>query len=446
MAQALAQALHGQEFRSLTQSAVLDRIMPLTNSLPRRPRELWYAIAGVTEAVSGRRIRRLDFGGISSWLAALYPEGPWPAAFIGASNGAAVHLGAAVGAPFLPQTFLCPVRRLGGDPDDARAGFKDGQPVVQALLETLPDISVHHMHDPNQDRLMLQTMSYFRLKHRRLPAPYRDALVRWLPAGATLYLLDCTKRWPVTRTSPHSVFQFGAMGGATLEEYFRGGPRARSYFARYRSRRERWEPPEPNDEAPEAEWGFEPELRADLVALAREREWRLVTIRFEEPEELSIVAARLHRSWYGDNGLPRLIADSFVLTAPLRTQRLRAVPFWLMFATEPSAERLRRFLDQEGPFRAVDLMLFSHGTEGIGLAPVAAWQTLAQRGQTPGRLLGVDPSEYPRDFATFARFHRDLETLGPVHEPPPRLNLTEFEALLRRHAAGTGVTLETATV
>ena len=65
---------------------------------------------------------------------------------------------------------------------------------MEGLLQAHPDIAVHHMQDPVQDRLMLHSMGYYRLKHRRLPASYRDALARWLPRGATLYIVNCTKR------------------------------------------------------------------------------------------------------------------------------------------------------------------------------------------------------------------------------------------------------------
>jgi hypothetical protein len=130
---------------------------------------------------------------------------------------------------------------------------------------------------------------------------------------------------------------------------------------------------------------------------------------------------------------------SFVLMAPLRAQRLRAIPFWLLFGVQPSADRLARFLDVRPDFDQVDLFLFSHGTEGVGVAPIEARRRLAGRGRRPGRLLGVDPSRYPRDFATFARFRRGLEALGPVREAPPPLASSRFEALLREHAAAHGV-------
>jgi len=232
MARALGSFLHGEEFDSLTGSPTLDRLLSLVNLLPRRARESFYAFAGTVEAVPAREVHQLDVGRIAAWLAGGYPDRAYPAAFIGSSNGALVHLAAALGAPWLPQTFMCPVRHFGTDPDDPRLGFAAGRPIVEALLAAAPEMAVHHMHDPNQDRLMLQTMSYYRLKHRRLPPAYREALARRLPRGATLYIVNCTKRWPVTRTSARSVFQFGALGGATTEEYQKGGERVRAYLAR----------------------------------------------------------------------------------------------------------------------------------------------------------------------------------------------------------------------
>jgi hypothetical protein len=436
MARALGRFLHGREFASLTGSAALDMLIRRINLLPRRPRERFYAVSGAIEALPQRRVPRLDLDRIAAWLAGLYPDRRYDAAFIGSSNGALVHLAAALGVPWLPQTFLCPVRQFGIDPDEPRAGFVAGRPIVEMLLRAHPDIAVHHMHDPNQDRLMLQTMSYYRLKYRRLPSAYRNALERWLPRGATLYVVDCTRRWPVLRTGARSVFQFGALGGMAADEYFRGSPRLRDYLARYRAGRARWDPPEPDEEAPEAEWGFDPALREELLEMVHSRGWRLVEIRFAEPEALSGIAARLYQSWYreaGYDGPLRLLADSFVLMMPLRTQRLRAVPYWLLFAVASSAARLAHFLEAQPRFEEVDLFLFSHGTEGVGVAPIEAWRALAGRGYRPGRLLGVDPARYPRDFATFARFSGDAARLGPVHPPLAPLSPARFEALLRAH-------------
>jgi hypothetical protein len=113
-----------------------------------------------------------------------------------------------------------------------------------------------------------------------------------------------------------------------------------------------------------------------------------------------------------------------------------------VFCTDPSAETLRRFLDTES-FDEIDLMLFSHGTEGVGVTPIAKWRALLERSRREGRFLGVDTRRYPRDFATFARFGRALAELGPQMEPPPPMTLSQFEAGLRAHGPLHGVQMRT---
>lgn len=435
MALALADYLHGRPFTSPSQSPLLDRVMPAFNLLPRRAREWAYSIGGMTEGIDARRARHFDMERVAEWLVGLYPERPYPAVFVGSSNGALTHLAAALGVPWLPQTFLCPIRAPFSDPDDAQRGFEKGRPIVDALLAADSRIAVHHMQDPNQDRLMLRSMSYFRLKYRALPLGYREFLLRNLPRGATIYVDACSRSWPVTRTSERSVYQFGATGGATEDEYLHGGARVREYLARYGRARTHWRPPEPNDVSPEAEWGFDTALADDVAALARQMDWRVVRINFYEPEALSFAAAAIHREWYRDAGIrpTRLIVDSFLLMDPLTTLELHALPFWLLFCVEPSADALQRFLDAEGPFDEIDLMLFSHGTESIGLASIERWRALLDKATRSGRFIGVDTARYPRDFATFVQFGRALARMQPRSAVPPAMTLARFETLLRQH-------------
>ncbi|WP_217283286.1 hypothetical protein [Paraburkholderia sp. NMBU_R16] len=441
MVQALAASLRGKAFSSLSQSPWLDAAMPAINRLPRTGREWAYAIGGMSEGITARAARRLDIERIAQWITDAYPTRPYRAAFIGSSNGALVHLAAAMGVPWLPQTFLCPVRAAPSDPDDARQGFEAGRRIVDSLLEADPRIAVHQMQDPNQDRLMLRTMRYFRLKHRALPLAHREFLLRSLAPGGTLFVIECTRSWPVTRTGDRSLYQFGATGGATEDEYLRGGPRVREYLARYGCTRHRWEPPEPNDVAPEAEWGFDAALHDDIVELAQQMNWRVVEIRFRSPESMSFAAAAIYRTWYRSLGIEatRLVVDSFILMDPFTTLRLRAIPLWLLFCVEPSARALERFLSGTAPFDEIDLMLFSHGTESIGLASIARWRALLDRAARAGRFVGVDTARYPLDFATFARFARALAQARPLHDPPPLLAPADFEALMHRHGRVFGI-------
>jgi hypothetical protein len=118
------------------------------------------------------------------------------------------------------------------------------------------------------------------------------------------------------------------------------------------------------------------------------------------------------------------------------------MPFWLVFCVDRSAEVLREFLDGEPAFDEIGLMLFSHGTEGVGVAPIEEWRRLLSRARHRGYFLGVDESRYPRDFATFIRFHRALAELGTPFELPPPLSLRHFEDLAGRYGPRWGIRLE----
>jgi hypothetical protein len=86
-------------------------------------------------------------------------------------------------------------------------------------------------------------------------------------------------------------------------------------------------------------------------------------------------------------------------------------------------------------------MLFSHGTEGIGLASIDQWRDLVSRGGK-GRFLGVDEDRYPRDFATLIRYHQDLARIGPVEGIPSPLAPQRFEALATRYGPRFGITVD----
>lgn len=88
---------------------------------------------------------------------------------------------------------------------------------------------------------------------------------------------------------------------------------------------------------------------------------------------------------------------------------------------------------------AIDLMLFSRGTKSIGLAPIGRWQGLLKQAIREGRFIGVDKERYPRDFATFVRFHQALTRLGSMQTPPPALTLPFFESALGAHGTAHGV-------
>jgi hypothetical protein len=149
---------------------------------------------------------------------------------------------------------------------------------------------------------------------------------------------------------------------------------------------------------------------------------------------LSPLVADLYRWWYRQLGRPdrRLLVESFILLEPYWALRTAAVPLWTVFCVEPAAAAAEQYVDQAAPpYADLGLMLFSHGVDSIGVAPIERWRALLRRAPR-GRFLGVDPRAYPRDFATFARYHPAARCQpGPRWPLPAPLPLNALDAFLR---------------
>ena len=81
-------------------------------------REQVYIWSGRFEAIHPRQLPYVNMDLVDQDLIRLYPPRKYPALAIGSSNGAATHLWAALGIPWLPQTLLIPVARSGCHPDE----------------------------------------------------------------------------------------------------------------------------------------------------------------------------------------------------------------------------------------------------------------------------------------------------------------------------------------
>jgi len=343
---------------------------------------------------------------------------------IGSSSGAATHLAALAGVPWLPQTMLVPVRHGGLDPDEPRAAVRGLAAARGAFLAANPQVGLHHMHDANQDRLMIRRMAYFRFKHRRLPAAYAEFLRAHLQPGGTVVVSDCGQRWPTTATGDRQVFQHGAVGGLPAEEYTHGSPRIARFLAEQGSGKRSWDPPAPDTSSPEAEWGFDPALLPDLTRLCDEEGWRLERLRFEQADSLSVPVAELYRAWYAEHSAAadRLLVTCFALLDVHLPLERGLVPYWTTFGTCPARNALLDYLAGTPAYDEIDLGLFSHGTCSIGLAGIDDWDEVLHRARRRGDYCGVDRSVYPQDFASNVRFHDALAAhrAGPsVPHPAP---------------------------
>ncbi|UGY94773.1 hypothetical protein [Streptomyces gobiensis] len=432
MLRANAAFLRGEPFPALGESTALKPLVRATRMLPARLREKVFIGSGALETVSPRRMSRVDTEDISRWISEEYPQRHYPAVAIGSASGALTHLWTALGIPWLPQTFLIPVRQRVHPDDPAGAMIKAIEP-GRALLRGNPDVQLHHMHDANQDRLMVRALTYFRIKRRTLGAGYERFLTERLAPGGTIVIAECTSTWGTTALGSRYVFQHGAIGGATEEEFHHGSERVAEYLERYGSPVRRWYGPEPDRTAPEAEWGFEPALRADIERFAREHGYRVRRLVFEQPESPSPLVADLYRWWYSQRGFPasRLYVESFIVMEPWWVLRTGSVPFWMTFNTEGSYRGLESYLEGHEPFDEILLTLFQNGVEAVGLPTVGEWRRLLAKARRSGRFAGLRAEDHPRDLAQYTLYDKALRKLPerrPMPEPLTLKKLDEFLA------------------
>jgi hypothetical protein len=431
--EALANYLHGEEMTAGAGPPSLSaEAMKLLNKLPDNVSDSLFIGSGWLDAADPDRLDTIRADTMAEWVTSIYPHRQYPGALIGSTNGAAAHLGATLGMPWLPQTLMVALRRSNVHLDDPQADMEWGREPARQLTEINPELKVYQMHDPNQDRLMLRELAYFRLKRTRLGTDYVEFLENYLAPGATLFIVECTYDWPTTGVSERHSFQHGGTGGASHKEYFEGGERVTEFLKREQSPFERWAPPEPDAHRPEAEWGFDPDLMEDIENLAARRGYRIRRIIFHDPQDLSPFVADYYRWSYWQKGLPgdRLLIETFVYLQPWLVQRCGMVPYWSVFPVDPSADRIQDYLEHtDPPYEEMYLNLFSNGIRSIGQPDLERWYEILRYARLHGKTLGVDEDSYPHDYASAVRYYTALKELDRKI-PPLRTSLEQLDTFI----------------
>jgi hypothetical protein len=114
----------------------------------------------------------------------------------------------------------------------------------------------------------------------------------------------------------------------------------------------------------------------------------------------------------------RLLVSSFLLMDSVLAMRIGSVPYWALFGTRPSLDRLAGYLSRAARYDDIALTSFPHGVESAGLPGIGEWQAVLGHARRLGQLLAVDPGRYPRHFRALTGFHRELSRLPRVPAVP----------------------------
>jgi hypothetical protein len=431
MVRALGRFLKGKDHRGMSIGPANKPLAKMLASPPRTARRLAFIGMGAMQGLPLDRVRLVDAEEIAHWVTSQYGKGPFDTVVLGSASGGGLHLAAALGAPFLPQTTLVSVMDVATHPDDPVGAMEALAPTARLLARNNPDISVYHMHDPAQDRPMVQAMAYMRLKRHRLGETYRTFLEQRLAPGGTIIQFECERTWRVHPVGERAYFQFGCLGGIPEDEYHEGSERIAEYLEAEGSDARRWSPPEMPERRPEAEWGWDPAMAAEVAEVARSVGADVRRLTFGEPQELSGFVADLHRWWYGELGRPtdRLLAECYVQWDPLWVLRTGMVPFWNRFNMEPSFAEMQAYLEQTRPrYAHIYLNLFSQGLSSPGLVPVDTWRQMIEGYATDhAEIIGVDEDAYPVDTGSTVRYQPAFASLPFREELPDPLTVGDLD-------------------
>jgi hypothetical protein len=421
-------------------------IVPLINKTPRALRQKLYSWSGWIDALQRKDIEQIHPPDIADWVTNLYPLKKYNGVFFGASNGAAIHLAAALGMAWIPQTYLLAFRRM-IKADQILRDIEWGEKIIRPFLRKYSYIHAAQMHDPVQDRLMVTKMGYFRIKFLQLPELFSKFISSHISPTQPLVTIECNYSWPSLSVNERHSFQLGGFGAIDPYEYLEGSDRTRTFLKKVGSPVSHWETFKPSGELPEAEWGYYDQCNQELQNQARNHNAPFYRFIFDHPEGLSDFTCDLYQWWYQKRlnyDSRKMLIENFALVAPYRSVRSGTIPFWLAFNTENSAQRLETYLKKRRKFEEIYLLLMSNGvTEGIGLATIEQWHRLLGLANHQGRLIGVDEREYPLDFATFLRYQKEITELLPNKNPLPNsLTIEEVKEFLQESPYTYSLTLK----
>ncbi|MDG5815135.1 hypothetical protein QA601_08600 [Chitinispirillales bacterium ANBcel5] len=431
--QALCTYFQGNAFPNAGITPVPNFLAGVVQFLPQWVRSQIYTYGGWWEGIDKKKLSQVQSQDITRWALDHYPGSCYGGLMLGSSNGAAIHLAAALKTPWLPQTVMIPVRRR-CHPDDVWGDKEWGEKVRKVITENNRDLAVYQAHDPIQDRLLMKRVSLFRLKQLQLHPPVYHFLNTKVLSDSPVITIECNHKWPLYTSSERSFFQVGGFGDVRPREYIKGSRRVGHFLRENNSGLSLWTNRGPDTTGPEAEWGFQKSI---LESIRKIKNRTLIRVIFRDPEDLSPFVADLYSFWYGKYGYPetsQIIAESFCLLEPFLAERYRLLPFWMAFNTSVSLRSLSGYVKKRTINRILTL-LFAPGVKGIGAVSVDQWYEQLISLGAEVYFPGTKKQLYPCDPGFVLRYHDQLKKLlsARPHPPLPKLQPDEMLSFYKKN-------------
>ncbi|GGK09756.1 hypothetical protein GCM10010123_44590 [Pilimelia anulata] len=393
-------------------------------------------------ALAPDELKRVDADAVAAWLVERYPERAYPAVLIGSPHGAAAHLAATLGVPWLPAGFEVTVRWPDGAVDDPEAAQRHGAACASALLSANPTLAVRQVHDPVLRGPAAGTTITLFARWRRVPAAYRRLLDRLRPGAPVITVADC-RTWPVFGPGGGHSFQLGGpASGLAADEYVRPGPDLVQALRRADGDPHTWLPPAMPPARALGEHGLEPEFEADLRACAPGRRQHRVGV--ARPGALSAAVAQAVRAWLVESGKAgdRLAVGCGRLLDPGQVLRCGLVPYWCEAPLRAEVAEAECWVAGSPAFRSIDVLIEPPGRPSAVVAPLRQWDAVAWFSSQRAAVDRVGTRSYP--YGTLPTRHA-TSVLAELREDlplPPALAPGTAVERLRRYGEPLGLVID----
>ncbi|WP_067510418.1 hypothetical protein [Actinoplanes sp. TFC3] len=383
---AAARALHQQDSRGLDRVPILGR----HPRAPARRRATELACDAAAAALPPEMAAALDTDAVAQWIVDHYPGASYPAMVLGSAHGGAVHLAAALGAPWLPSGFVVTVRWPGAV-QDWRGARDYGRDIAACILGGNPGVSVRQVHDPVQRGPLCGSTLTLHVRWRRIPHAYRLFLRTRLAGGPALMVRDL-RNWTVEDLTPGYGFQVGSpVSGWTSADYTTANPAFGDLLATLGVTS--WATPGAGAVSRYAETAGEPDFDNEL------RRWVTPAYRicYPRPGALSAFVADLYRQWWRAAGAvtEHCVVETGTLFDPWRVHAGALVPYWCESAARRGVEAAEMWLAGAEPFEAISVLPQAPGVAAESYAPAELWRSLARFARHRPLLDQLAMSRYP---------------------------------------------------
>ncbi|MFL6111761.1 MAG: hypothetical protein ACJ786_10470 [Catenulispora sp.] len=388
--EATAQALRGAGCAGLDQTPVLGRLA----GMAEEQRRMALAREAHAEAVPADAAHRIDADAIATWIVGHYPAPQYPGVIIGSPHGAAAHLAAALGAPWLPTSFAVTVSWPGGSAGDWGGAMRCGAVVAERLLAANPAVTVRQVHDLVRRGSLCASTLTLHVRWRRLPAAYRAFLRSRIEPGGPVLTLRDIGTWPVLHLTSGYTFQIGSpASGWRLADYTLDNPCFRRLLKSIGG--VDWDAPYLQTPPRYTEAAGEPDLEHDLRLSLAELQLPAHRVLYPNPEALSACVADLYRDLLGPGGGAACVVETGRLLDPWHVLAAGLVPYWCESASRRAVDAAEWWLAGSAAFDSIIVLPEPPGTACEAHAGPAQWGAVAAFARHRSHVDRLAMSRYP---------------------------------------------------